>query len=152
MSSLFISGCAYNITQGEHEDNQKYYERVNKVCEDKDELSIVTKNNRNYKAKNLVIADDTTRFINLEFNSLGKINTTDISQIEFEGTISSPFEGFILGGLAGGVVANFLSNPATGESGHWKIIPISIGIVIGGLIGIIYSIYYAGNLKIIMTK
>ncbi|MBI5809435.1 MAG: hypothetical protein HZA74_13665 [Ignavibacteriales bacterium] len=116
MSSLFISGCAYNITKGDYEDNQKYYERVNKVCEDKDELSIITKNDRSFEGRNLVIANDTTSFINFKFNSLEKINTNDITKIEFEGTGPSGIQGFLFGGLAGGLIANHLSNPATGES------------------------------------
>lgn len=152
MSSLLISGCTYNITKGDYEDDQKFYEKVNKVCEDKDELSIATKNNRSYKGKKLLIANDTTSFINLGFNYLEKVNTNDISQIEFMGTGASGIQGFLIGGVAGGLVANVLSNPAIGEAGNWKIIPISIGIVVGGFIGIIYSIIKPGNTTIIITK
>ncbi len=153
MSSLLISGCAYNITKGDYEDNQKYYERVNKICEDKDELSIVTKNNRSFKGKSLVMVNDTTSFINLELNSIEKINTNDISQIEFEGTGSSTFEGVLFGGLAGGLVANILSNPV--DSSHarqGKAIYLLLGIAGGSIIGIIYSIMNPSNTTIIITK
>lgn len=152
MSSLLISGCAYNITKGDYEDDQKFYEKVNKVCEDKDELLIVTKTNKSYMAKKLVIAIDSTSFFNLGFNYLEKVKTNDISQIEFKGTGASGIQGFLFGGLAGGLVANVLSNPAIGEAGNWKIVPISIGIVVGGFIGIIYSIINPGNTTIILTK
>lgn len=150
--SLFISGCAYNITKGDYEDNQKFYEKVNKVCEDKEELSIIIKNNSRFKGKRLVMMNDTTSFINLRFNSIEKINTNDISQIEFKGTGASGIQGFLFGGLAGGLVTNYLSNPATGEAGHWKIVPISIGIIVGGLIGIIYSIVNPSITTIIINK
>lgn len=150
--SLFISGCAYNITKGDYEDNQKFYEKVNKVCEDKEELSIIINNNSRFKVKRLVMMNDTTSFINLRFNSIEKINTNDISQIEFKGTGASGIQGFLFGGLAGGLVTNYLSNPATGEAGHWKIVPISIGIIVGGLIGIIYSIVNPSITTIIINK
>ena len=150
--SLFISGCAYNITKGDYEENQKFYEKVNKVCEDKEELSIIINNNSRFKVKRLVMMNDTTSFINLRFNSIEKINTNDISQIEFKGTGASGIQGFLFGGLAGGLVTNYLSNPATGEAGHWKIVPISIGIIVGGLIGIIYSIVNPSITTIIINK
>lgn len=153
MSSLLISGCAYNITKGDYEDNQKFYERVNKVCEDKDELTIVTKNNRSYKGKDLVIVNDTTGFINLESKSFERINTENISQIEFEGTGASGIQGFMFGGIAGGFLANYLTNPASGEGKHLgKIIFISSGVLVGGLIGIIYSIINPGNTTIFITE
>ena len=147
--SLFISGCAYNITKGDYEDNQKFYEKVNKVCEDKEELSIIINNNSRFKVKRLVMMNDTTSFINLRFNSIEKINTNDISQIEFKGTGASGIQGFLFGGLTGGLAANILSNPATGEGGYLgKVISISACILVGGLIGIIYSISNPGKTKI----
>ena len=152
ISSLLISGCAYNITKGDYEDNQKFYERVNKVCEDKDEFSIITNNNKSYKGKKLIIANDTTSFTDLEFNSLKKINTNNISKIEFRGTGSSTFEGLLFGGLAGGLVANILSNPAPGEAVQGKAIYLLLGVAGGAIIGIIYSIINPSNTTIFITK
>ncbi len=36
ITSLLINSCSYKIIKEEFEENQKYYERVNKICEDKD--------------------------------------------------------------------------------------------------------------------
>ncbi len=94
------------------------------------------------------MTSDATRFINLELNSIEIINTNDIAQIEFKGTGASTFEGIIFGSLAGGLAGNVLSKPSTGESGHWKIIPISVGVLVGGFVGLIYSIIYPGSTTI----
>ena len=150
--SLLISGCSRNLVKYNNEHEFEFYGRVNKICEGKEELSIVTKNNKSYQGKKLVLSNDSTSFINLESNSIEKICTDDISQIEFEETSVSRVQGFLFGGLAGGLVTNYLSNPATGEAGHWKIVPISIGIIVGGLIGIIYSIVNPSITTIIINK
>ena len=151
--SLLISGCSRNLVKYNNEHEFEFYGRVNKICEGKEELSIVTKNNKSYQGKKLVLSNDSTSFINLESNSIEKICTDDISQIEFEETSVSRVQGFLFGGLTGGLAANILSNPATGEGGYLgKVISISACILVGGLIGIIYSIVNPSNTTIFITK
>lgn len=139
ISSLLISGCSYDISKGEYEKNQQFYERVNKVCKDKDELIIRIKDGKSFKGKEIKVASDTTTFVNLESNFVERITTNKITEIEFSGTGTSIFEGFLFGSLAGGGSAT-LFFPESGSEKGGRAIGILLGIAIGGLIGVIYSI------------
>lgn len=152
ISSLLVTNCAYNILKGENEREQNFYTKVNKVCEEKDELSIFTKDNKDYKANKLVMDIDTTSFFNLESKIFEKIGTDDIYKIEFTGTGTSNFEGLLFGGLAGGIVANILSNPLYGEAKQGKAIYILLGAIGGAIVGLLYTIINPGNTTILMTK
>lgn len=151
LSTLFVS-CTNNITRENNEDNKKYLERVNMICVDKDKLSIVTHNSENINVRNLFVGDDSTSFINTLTGRLNKIPTANISKISFEGTGSSGFEGILFGGLVGGLTATLLTSSSTGDAANWRVVPISIGIGVGSLVGIIYSLIYPGSTVIFIKN
>lgn len=151
LTTLFVA-CTNNITRENNEDNKKYLERVNKICVDKDKLSIVTHDSKNINVRNLFVDDDSTSFINTLTGKLNKIPTANISKITFEGTGSSGFEGILFGGLVGGLTATLLTSSSTGDAANWRIVPISIGIGVGSLVGIIYSFIYPGSTVIFIKN
>jgi len=153
ISSLLFSNCAYDISKGRDQSEQNFYSKVNKICEDKDELLIVTTDNKTYRANKLLMTIDTTSFYDLDLNQFEKINTENITKIEFPGTGTGTLEGLMFGGLAGGVIANILSNPVVGtHAREGKAIYLMLGIAGGAIIGILYNILYPSNTTIYFKK
>ncbi|MBU2493639.1 MAG: hypothetical protein KJ571_13515 [Bacteroidetes bacterium] len=135
--SFALSGCSRIITRNDYEIREKYYQKINKICEDKDELIIKVYENEEYKGKEIKISDDYTTFINLSSNTLKKINTRDIVQIKFDGTGTEGFEGFLFGALAGAGISVLLI-PQNGE-GPGTLLVIAGLIAVGSIVGLIFS-------------
>lgn len=139
-SILIFSGCSYNITKDKYEEKEKFYEKVNKLCAEEDECKITTKEQNTFIGREIKVLSDSTSFYNIEIDSKQKLATNRISEIRFKGTGSSIFEGFLFGGIGGGLLGNFISNPSS--PGLGKAISIVGGILVGGAVGIVVAIIY----------
>lgn len=139
-SLLIFSGCSYNITKDKYEENEKYYEKVNELCTEKDECIINTKDQKTFIGREIRIMIDSTSFYNISANSKQILATNQISEIRFKGTGTSVFEGFLFGGIAGGILGNIISNPSS--PGLEKAGSVVGGILAGGILGILVSIIY----------
>lgn len=139
-ASFVLSGCSYNVTKGEFEEKEKYYERVNKLCMDKDSCIISTIDQKTYNVHKIKIGKDSIIFYNFRSNSIHKLASNDVSKIRFKGTGSSIFEGFLFGGVSRGVIGNIISNPPS--PGMEKAVTVLGGFLLGGITGILVSILY----------
>lgn len=137
---LISNGCSYNITKEKYVEKEKYYEKVNKLCAEKDDCTITTKEQNSFIGREIKIMSDSTSFYNIEIESKQTLATNQISEIKFKGTGSSIFEGFLFGGIGGGLLGNFISNPSS--PGLEKVISVGGGILVGGVIGIMVAIIY----------
>lgn len=139
-SLLIFSGCSYNITKDKYEESEKYYEKINEICTEKDECIINTKDQKTFFGREIKIKIDSMSFYNIGENSKQRLSTNQISEIRFKGTGTSWFEGFLFGGIAGGILGNIISNPSS--PGLEKAGSVVGGIVVGGILGILVSIIY----------
>ena len=109
--------------------------RIPMLKEKKNFLKVV-----GFIGREINVLSDSTSFYNIEIDSKQKLATNQISEIKFKGTGSSIFEGFLFGGIGGGLLGNFISNPSS--PGLEKVISVGGGILVGGVIGIIVAIIY----------
>lgn len=136
--SLCISGCTYNISRHDYESSAEYYARVNHFLANTDSCLINFKNHENDYGYQSKIINDTLRFYDLKNKKMKVISMDNIVEIKYLGTGSSVFEGFLFGGIAGGVFGNILSKPS--KPGIEKGFSVILGVLIGGTLGIIYSL------------
>ncbi|MBI3125692.1 MAG: hypothetical protein HYZ10_14950 [Ignavibacteriales bacterium] len=148
---LFLtSGCSYQIMKSDYSQTDAFYKKVNDLCESKMNIKILTSTNEQVVADELRVFVDSTQYYDRSLNTIKKIPTKNIIEIQFEGTGSSIFEGILFGGLAGGILGNILSNPAT--PGFEKAGSVLGGILLGSLSGIITAIIWPSNTHIIFNN
>lgn len=80
-SILIFSGYSYNITKNKYEEKEKFYEKVNKLCNEKDECTITTKEQNYFIGREINVLSDSTSFYNIEIDSKKKLATNQISEI-----------------------------------------------------------------------
>jgi len=138
-SSLLIVGCSSDIVKNTYETEEDYLEKINKICANKDELIISTNDSLIYSGKQLVIKNNSVTFIDNQTEKDKEIDIKDLAQIKFEGTGTNVFEGFLFGGLAGGLLSAVFYPDGHEMSGLGVILGTGIGMVVGGVVGFISS-------------
>lgn len=139
--SLLISSCSHSISKYSNEYEFEFYSRINKLCENKDDLTLEMIDGQKYNVKELIISVDTTKFIDINSNTTIIKSTKEISSISFTQTGRGVFEGLLYGSLIGGA-AGLLPNMVLPKgTGHPSGNPLIIlyGAVAGAVIGSTYG-------------
>ncbi len=140
--TLFLcSGCTHLRTF-------KTYDDINAVSKDR-KGQIILVNDRGFAGRDFHLADDSTRWRDLNTNEAQSISTSQIREIKIKKSGRGAWEGFGLGLLAGvvsGVVIGFVSgdDPGAGEQGLQDLFAntagekaLGYGVVFGGLGGLV---------------
>lgn len=147
--SLLISGCTHTISKYSNEYEIDFYNRIEKMCEKKDELTIETINKEKYKAKELKITVDTTSFIENKKNLLIIKKTQEISSISFTPMYRGAFEGFLYGSLIGGGAGLLVQLKEAGVgSPKGDVYFILYSALTGAAVGTIYGLINPGRVII----
>lgn len=133
ISSIVVSNCAYDVTKGDYENENKYFERISNLCRNEKEITLNTTDLEQIVCKQILLTKDSTSFVRMESDIVEMIPTYEIYHISFP-NYTAGFEGFLFGGLGGGFLGNLLSNPQ--EPGLSKGLSVLAGILVGGIIGI----------------
>lgn len=102
--SFLICGCSHTIMQYGNEQDDIFYARVEKICENKNDLLIGTIDKKEYNARELKVTKDSTSFVENKNNQKIVKRTKDIVSVSFAETERGAFDGLLYGSLIGGSV------------------------------------------------
>lgn len=150
VTSLLVSSCAYDVTKGDYENEDKYFERISNLCRNEKEITLTTTDFEQIVCSQILLTNESTSFVRIESDTVEMIPTIEVYCLSFPNKTAG-FEGFLIGGLSGGIIGNFLTNPSQPEN-IVKGMAILSGIVIGGLIGLFYAVASKSETMIYITK
>ena len=139
--SLLISGCSHNLVKYSNESESEFYNRVNNLCKNRDDLTVVMISGQKYNAKEFIISADSSKFVEIGTNITLIKSTKEISSIDFpdsnKGTIDGLFNGLWIGGGTGLLLGQLLSGGSAGGIGRFYFLLYSVlaGVIIGTTYG-----------------
>lgn len=137
--SLVISGCSRNLVKYSNEHEFEFYSRINKLCENKNDLTLEMIDGQKYRVKELIMSADTTNFIDIESNMTIIKSTKDISSITFTQMGKGTLVGLLIGGVIG-LVTLFLGEGGGTAAPKGNIYPLIYFAVSGAVIGSVYGL------------
>ena len=143
ISSLLVSGCAHNLIKYSNEHELEFYSRVNKLCENKDDLTLEMIDGQKYCVKELVLSTDTTKFVDIKSNTAICKITNEISTLSFTDSGKGAVDGFLsglwIGGGTGLLAGQLISSGSSGGIGRFYLLIYSVlaGTVIGAIYGLL---------------
>ena len=143
ISSLLVSGCSHNLSKYSNEHESEFYDRINKLCENKDDLTLEMIGGRKYSIKELIMSADTTKFVDIKSNMTTLISTNEISTLSFTDSGKGALDGFLtglwIGGGTGLLAGQLISSGSSGGIGRFYLLIYSViaGVVIGAAYGLL---------------
>ncbi len=143
ISSLLITGCSHNLSKYSNEQESEFYDRINKLCENKDDLILEVTGGQKYSIKKLIMSADSTKFIDIKSNMTTIISTNEIITLSFTDSSKGAFDGFLSGlwiGSGTGLLAGqLISSGSSGGIGRLYLLIYSVlaGVVIGSAYGLL---------------
>ncbi len=139
ISSLLVSGCTHNLSKYSNEYESEFYGRINKLCENKDDLTLEMIDGQKYRVKELIMSAETTNFIDIESNMSIIKSTKETSSITFTQTSKGTLVGLLIGGVIG-LVTLFLGDGVGTAAPKGNIYPFIYLSVSGAVIGSVYGL------------
>jgi hypothetical protein len=138
--SLLVSSCTHTISKYSNEQELEFYNRIGKICESKDDITVETVDKVKYQGGELSITLDTTSFIDYRTNQFIVKNTQEISSISFSEMSRGAFEGFLYGAMIGGGVGLSSQLINLGGAPKGDIYFILYSAITGAVAGVIYGL------------
>lgn len=141
ITSLLVNGCSHTLVKYSNEHEFEFYTRINKLCENKDDLTIEMIDGQKYRVKELIISADTTKFTEINSDMTIIKNTKEISLVSYSdsrlGTSDGLFSGLRIGGGTGLLLGQLISGGSSGGLGRFYFFVYSV--LAGVAIGLIYG-------------
>ncbi len=143
ISSLLVSGCTHNLLKYSNEHEFEFYSRINKLCENKNDLTLEMIDGQKYNIKELIISEDSTKFVDIKSNTTIIKSTKEISSISFtdigRGVLDGFLSGLWIGGGTGLLIGQLKLGGGSGQEGrvYYLIYSVLAGTIIGAIYGYI---------------
>ena len=140
--SFTLSACSHVIPKYQNESKSEFYARINKLTKNKTVL-LKMASEQTIECKELQLNPDSTKYRDVNSNSLRTIATNKIISASFNEGERGAWEGLLFGTLIGGVaglIPNFILPKGTSHPSGDPML-IIYGAIAGAVIGVIYGSY-----------